>query len=70
VCLQLVSDEAGLDFVSLRQEDYDLCYPLDCEGDPRIQALVEAVRSSSYRRTLADLPGYDTAATGDIERVV
>jgi molybdate-binding protein/DNA-binding XRE family transcriptional regulator len=69
VCLRLVSEEAGLDFVGLRQEDYDLCYPAEFEGDPRIQALVEAVRSSSYRRALADLPGYDTVHTGDLQRI-
>ena len=69
VCLRLASEEVGLDFVGLRQEDYDLCYPAQYEGDPRIQALVEAVRSTSYRRTLADLPGYDTAETGELQRV-
>ncbi|MGA2069234.1 MAG: substrate-binding domain-containing protein [Thermoguttaceae bacterium] len=69
VCLRLASEEAGLDFVDLRQEDYDLCYPAEYEGDPRVQALVEAVRSASYRRALADLPGYDTAETGELQRV-
>ena len=69
VCLRLVSEEAGLDFVGLRHEDYDLCYPAEYEGDPRIQALVEAVRSSSYRRTLEDLPGYDTTKTGELQHV-
>jgi molybdate-binding protein/DNA-binding XRE family transcriptional regulator len=69
VCLRLVSEEAGLDFVGLRQEDYDLCYPAEYEGDPRIRAMVEAVRSMSYRSALADLPGYDTAATGELQQV-
>jgi molybdate-binding protein len=69
VCLRLVSEEAGLDFLDLRQENYDLCYPAEYEGDPRIRALVEAVRSTSYRRALADLPGYDTAETGELQRV-
>jgi hypothetical protein len=27
------------------------------------------VRSASYRRALADLPGYDTAETGELQRV-
>jgi molybdate-binding protein/DNA-binding XRE family transcriptional regulator len=67
VCLQLVSEEAGLDFVGLRQEDYDLCYLAEHESDPRIQALVAAVRSTEYRRVLQDLPGYDTRKTGDLQ---
>jgi molybdate-binding protein/DNA-binding XRE family transcriptional regulator len=69
VCLQLVSDEAGLDFLQVREEDYDFCYPADLEGDPRIQALVETVRSASYRGILSDLPGYDAAETGELERI-
>jgi molybdate-binding protein len=70
VCLRLVSDEVGLGFIGVREEEYDFCYPAELEGDPRIQALVETVRSSSYRGALSDLPGYDAAATGELERIV
>jgi molybdate-binding protein/DNA-binding XRE family transcriptional regulator len=70
VCLRLVGEEAGLNFLSVREEEYDFCYPAELEGDPRIQALVETVRSSSYRGTLGDLPGYDAAETGELERIV
>ena len=70
VCVRLVAEEAGLDFLGVREEAYDFCYPLDLEGDPRIRALVEAVRSSSYRGLLGELPGYDSAETGELERVV
>jgi molybdate-binding protein/DNA-binding XRE family transcriptional regulator len=69
VCLRLVSEEVGLDFLGVREEEYDLCYLAEHAGDPRIQALVEAVRSGSYRRTLGDLPGYDTTETGELQRV-
>ncbi len=70
VCLRLVSEEAGLGFLSVREEEYDYCYPAELEGDPRLHALVETVRSSSYRGMLGDLPGYDTAETGELERIV
>jgi molybdate-binding protein/DNA-binding XRE family transcriptional regulator len=70
VCLRLVSEEAGLSFLSVRDEEYDLCYPARLEADPRLQALAETVRSSSYRGMLADLPGYDATETGALERVV
>jgi molybdate-binding protein/DNA-binding XRE family transcriptional regulator len=69
VCLRLVSEEAGLGFLSVREEEYDFCYPAEIEGDSRIQALVETVRSSSYRGVLSDLPGYDAAKTGELERI-
>jgi molybdate-binding protein/DNA-binding XRE family transcriptional regulator len=69
VCLRLVSEDAGLDFLPIREEIYDLCFPDRWEGDHRIQALLQVVRSQSYRRTLGDLPGYDSAETGDLHRV-
>jgi molybdate-binding protein/DNA-binding XRE family transcriptional regulator len=69
VCLRLVSEEAGLGFLGVREEEYDFCYPAGLEGDPRIQALVETLRSPSYRGMLSDLPGYDAAETGELERI-
>jgi molybdate-binding protein len=65
----LVSEEAGLGFLGVREEEYDLCFPAELEGDPRVKALVETVRSSSYRGMLSDLPGYDSTDTGELERI-
>jgi molybdate-binding protein/transcriptional regulator with XRE-family HTH domain len=70
VCLRLVSEEAGLEFLPVREETYDLCFPDRWEGDHRIQALLHVVRSQSYRRALGELPGYDSAETGELHRVV
>jgi molybdate-binding protein/DNA-binding XRE family transcriptional regulator len=69
VCLRLVSEEAGLDFLGVREEAYDLCFPARWEGDLRIQALLDVVRSSRYRRALGELPGYDSAETGESDHV-
>ena len=69
VCVRLVSEEAGLKFLSVRNETYDLCFPTDSEGDPRIKALLEIVRSESYRTLLSELPGYEVAQAGELERV-
>lgn len=69
VCVRLVSEEAGLKFLNVREESYDLCFSTETERDPRIKALVEAVRSESYRRLLGELPGYDVAASGELEVV-
>jgi molybdate-binding protein/DNA-binding XRE family transcriptional regulator len=69
VCLQLASEEAGLRFLTVRQEAYELCFASASEGDPRIRALKEAVRSSSYRDLLEDLPGYDPADCGELRPV-
>jgi molybdate-binding protein len=69
VCLRLVSDEAGLAFLSVREEEYAFCIPAEFESDPRLQALIEAVRSSSYRGMLNDLPGYNSTEAGELERI-
>ncbi len=69
VCLRLVSEEAGLGFLTVRQETYDLCFPDRWQGDHRIQALLQVARSPSYRRALGELPGYDSAETGELHRV-
>jgi molybdate-binding protein/transcriptional regulator with XRE-family HTH domain len=66
VCLQLVSEEAGLPFLPVRHETYELCFAREAESDPRIRALTETVRSSSYRNLLEDLPGYDAAECGEM----
>ncbi len=67
VCVRLVGEEAGLEFFSVRLEDYDLVFAKGLQDDPRIQALVRVVRSASYRRLIGDLPGYDAARTGELE---
>ena len=65
--LRLASEEAGLDFLSVRLEDYDLVFGKSLQDDPRIQALIRVARSAAYRRLLGDLPGYDVAQTGELE---
>ncbi len=69
VALRLPVEEAGLDFLEVRQEAYDLCYPIAMEAEPRIKALIEAVRSTNYRRSLAGLPGYDAAEAGMVQGI-
>jgi molybdate-binding protein len=69
VCLRLVSEDAGLSFLPVREEIYDLCFPERWKGDHRIQALLQVVRSPSYRKALGELPGYRSADTGALQRV-
>jgi molybdate-binding protein len=69
VCLRLTSEEAGLGFLTIREEAYDLCVRDSQRDDPRIQALLAALRSVSYRRLLGELPGYDSRETGQVHRV-
>jgi molybdate-binding protein/DNA-binding XRE family transcriptional regulator len=69
VCLRLVSEEVGLGFLGVRQEEYDLCFPDRWRSDRRLRALVDVVRSSSYRRSISELPGYESSETGELQSV-
>ncbi|MDB5384822.1 MAG: periplasmic molybdate-binding protein/domain protein [Planctomycetaceae bacterium] len=69
ICVRLASEEAGLRFISIREEIYELCFATEFEDDPRIRALKNAIRAKSYSKLLADLPGYDSAECGELQRV-
>ncbi len=69
VCLQLVAEEAGLRFLPVRTEGYDLCFTRAMEADPRIQSLVRVIQSPEYRELLGKLPGYDTRHAGELSAV-
>jgi molybdate-binding protein len=66
ICLRLVAEEAGLRFLNVRQESYDLVYRTELATEPRLRALVAVIRSPQFRRLLSELPGYDTTATGEL----
>jgi len=70
VCHRLAAEEAGLRFLPVRQEAYDLCYPAASEGDPRLVALVGFVRSARCRRLLGDLPGFAVGRTGELRTAI
>ncbi len=69
VCVRLSSEEARLRFLPVREELYELCFPVAWEGDPRLQALLRVLRSASLRRRLAELPGYDVSEIGQVQTV-
>ena len=64
VCLQLVSEEAGLKFLPVQTESCDICFPASLTDDRRVKALLKVVRSVAYRRLMGNLPGYETNDTG------
>jgi putative molybdopterin biosynthesis protein len=67
VCLRLVCEEAGLQFLAVREELYELCFRAEIEDDPRIRAVKDALRSASYRKLLNELPGYNASECGERE---
>ncbi len=69
VCVRLTCEEAGLRFIKVRDEAYDLCFPTELENSPRLRALLHVVRSAGFRKWLSELPGYDCLSGGDLVRV-
>ena len=69
VCVRLSCEEAGLKFIKVRDEAYDLCFATGQENDPRLRALLQAVRSVNYRKWLSELPGYDCRTGGETIRI-
>lgn len=64
VCVKLPAVEAGLDFLTVQTENYDLCYHAGFENDPRFKHILNIIRSVGYRQKLGELPGYNTSETG------
>lgn len=65
ISVRIVCEEAGLDFLPVQDEFYDVCFPGGFADDRRLRAFLNVVRSAEYRHLLAELPGYSTAETGD-----
>ena len=56
----------GLDFVYLTRERFDLIIPKDHISAGPIDALLQVVRSESFRQKVNAMGGYDTKATGQL----
>ena len=69
ICHRYVTEEGGLDFLSVRREEYDLCFAATSASDPRLAGLLMVLRSSSFRKLIDELPGFDAAGAGTIEEV-
>jgi molybdate-binding protein/DNA-binding XRE family transcriptional regulator len=66
VCVKLVAEESGLNFLPVRSESLDFCFADSLTHDPRLQALIRLMRSRAHRRMVSELPGYDARETGEL----
>ena len=64
--LRIVAESVGLDFVPLAVTRGDLVIPADLRGHPGIRVLLDVLQSSSLRKELSALPGYDASETGKV----
>ena len=69
VCVRFSANEAGLNFLPVRTEHLDLCFPDSIQNDPRIQALVRLLQSRTYRHLISELPGYNARETGETQNL-
>ena len=56
----------GLDFVEVTNEDYDFLIRESMMADPRIQTLIEILKSKDFKEKVAALGGYGFERTGEI----
>jgi excisionase family DNA binding protein len=69
IATRAVALSAGLDFVPLTWERFDLALRQRDYFLPGPQALFEFVRTTGFRERAAELKGYDVAATGQVRHV-
>ncbi len=70
LCVYSAAKALGLPFVPVSQERYELAIRREHREDPRVQALIRAIRSERFREILDRLGGYDTKDTGKIRSMV
>jgi molybdate-binding protein/DNA-binding transcriptional regulator YhcF (GntR family) len=66
---QSAASIAGLDFIPLFKESYDLITLQANFEQPRIQRVKEVISSKSFQQMLNSMPGYDLSQTGNIVTV-
>ncbi|MEZ4322365.1 MAG: substrate-binding domain-containing protein [Myxococcota bacterium] len=64
IAIESVASAAGLAFVPLTEERFDLVLPASSMGDPRIRALLDGLVDAGFRREVAEIDGYDATDVG------
>ena len=69
MCVYSAARALGLRFVPVATERYELAIRREHAQDPRVNIMVEMIRSRKFRAVLEKLGGYDTKETG-LQRMV
>lgn len=64
LCVHSAAKALGLPFVPVASERYELAFRQEHADDPRLVALIEAIRSPAFKEILGRLGGYETSETG------
>lgn len=65
ICVQPAAAEHRLGFLSVQREAYELCVAETLMDDPRIIALLAAVRAKRYRELIDNTPGCSATHSGE-----
>lgn len=69
MCVYSAARALCLPFVPVAEERYELAFLKKHATDPRLMALIAAIRSPAFREILGRLGGYNTAETGHMRTV-
>lgn len=69
LCVYSAAHALGLPFVPVAQERYEIAIRREHMEDPRIHAIVSAIRSPQFKEVLNNLGGYDDSITGVLRQV-
>ena len=64
MCVYSAAKALGLPFMPVANERYELAFRKEHADDPRLVALIAAIRSPAFRDILTRLGGYETRETG------
>jgi len=60
----------NLDFIPLAREQYDLVIPSSFVDDPKIELLLNVIRSEEFKERIKALGGYDPENSGNLWKVI
>jgi putative molybdopterin biosynthesis protein len=63
--LEAAACAAGLDFIPLFQERFDLVLLQETLQDDKVQVILDYLQSKAFRRRLKSLPGYESSHSGE-----
>jgi putative molybdopterin biosynthesis protein len=66
VAIESVALAAGLSFVPLSEERFDLVVPAELADHPPVTRLIEAIGERTFRAEVDHLPGYDAELSGHV----
>jgi putative molybdopterin biosynthesis protein len=69
MCVYSAAKALGLPFVPVAQERYELAFRQEHADDPRLNALIDVIRSEEFKAVLHRLGGYDSSETGILRTV-